>query len=112
MRVNKTGNAMPGSKQPKPELNYDSLSDSGSDSDSDIAGYEDIAPEFEPRPTKSLFDQTVLETPEEAVAYDAKTHGWNIKDGAKKLGLDVYGRMKLVNWIRREVGAAVCVQRC
>lgn len=97
---------MPGSKQQKPELNYDSMSDSGSDSDSDIAGYEDVAPEYELRPTKSLFDATVLDSPEDAVAYDVKTHGWDLKARAKKIGLDVYGRMKLVNWIRREVRCA------
>lgn len=53
--------------------------------------------------TKSLFSDRLLPSPNEAVAFDAKEHGFNVKEESQKKGLDVYGRMRLINWIRREV---------
>lgn len=55
------------------------------------------------RQTKSLFDDTLLPTPEEALAYDETVHAFRLRDVGTRLGLDLYGRMKLVNWIRKSV---------
>lgn len=55
------------------------------------------------RQTRSLFDDTLLPTPEEALANDAKIHSFNLREVGDRLGLDLYGRMKLVNWIRETV---------
>lgn len=55
-------------------------------------------------PTQSLFDQRTFESPEEALAYDTKEHAYSLKDEVKRLDLDLYGLVRLVNWIRKEVG--------
>jgi len=57
------------------------------------------------RRTKSLFDAELLDTPEEALDYDEKTHGYNVKTEGDRLGLDDYARIRLINYIRREVGS-------
>ena len=54
--------------------------------------------------TKSLFDETVFPTPEEAIQHDKQSHGVDIREIKEKLGLDVYGLMRLVNLVRKEVG--------
>jgi len=56
--------------------------------------------------TKSLFSDKTFPNPELAVAHDTKEHGFSIKDESAKKGLDLYGRMRYINWIRREVSSA------
>lgn len=58
--------------------------------------------------TKSLFSDRLLPSPNEALAYDTKEHGFNVKEECQRKGLDLYGRMRLINWIRREVSGPVC----
>jgi protein arginine N-methyltransferase 3 len=53
--------------------------------------------------TKSLFSDRTFPNPTAAIEYDTKEHGFSIKDESTKKGLDLYGRMRLINWIRREV---------
>jgi len=78
-----------------------SESDSGTDSDDNVS---DWASDFgDALKTKSLFEETVFDRPEEAIAHDKKTHGVDIKEVKEKLGLDVYGLMRLVNVVRKEV---------
>ena len=55
------------------------------------------------RRTKSLFDETILPTPEEALSHDEKEHSFRLREVGDIFGLDLYGRMKLVNWIRKTV---------
>lgn len=77
---------------------------SGSDSLDQDDGCSDWASDFgEALHTKSLFDDTVLPTPEECISHDKKNHGLDIKLVKETLGLDVYGLMRLVNIIRKEV---------
>lgn len=79
-------------------------SSSGSESVDSDDGCSDWASDFgEALKTKSLFDAEVLSTPEECIAYDKKAHGVDIRELKEKLGLDVYGLMRLVNSIRKEV---------
>lgn len=47
--------------------------------------------------TKSLFDDTLLDSPEAALKYDQETHGFNLRDRK----LDMYGRLRLINCIRK-----------
>ena len=53
--------------------------------------------------TKSLFDDLFFPTPEAALRHDEAKYGFGFKEVSERLGLDLYGRMKLVNWIRKEV---------
>jgi len=50
-----------------------------------------------------LFDAELLDTPEEALDYDEKTYGFNVNKVGDRLGLDDYARIRLINFIRREV---------
>jgi protein arginine N-methyltransferase 3 len=63
------------------------------------------------RRTKSLFDDSLLDTPEEALEYDERVHGYNVKSEGDRLGLDDYARIRLINYIRREVRVSIWVVR-
>ena len=54
--------------------------------------------------TKSLFSSKTFPNANAAIESDTKEHGFNIKDESTQKGLDLYGRMRLINWIRRNVG--------
>jgi protein arginine N-methyltransferase 3 len=56
--------------------------------------------------TKSLFSDRTFPNPTAAIEFDTKGHGFSIKDESTKKGLDLYGRMRLINWIRREVSCS------
>lgn len=53
--------------------------------------------------TKSLFDDNLLDSPEECLEYDERVHGYNVKNEGDRLELDDYARIRLVNYIRRKV---------
>jgi protein arginine N-methyltransferase 3 len=79
--------------------------DSGSSSGEEEDRLSDWASSLgEALQTKSLFEDKTFPNPESAVAHDTKEHGFSIKDESQKKGLDLYGRMRFINWIRREVG--------
>jgi protein arginine N-methyltransferase 3 len=79
-------------------------SDSGSETDDSDDNCSDWASNFgEALRTKSLFDEEVFPTPEEAIAHDKAKHGVDVKEVKERLGLDVYGLMRLVNLIRGQV---------
>jgi protein arginine N-methyltransferase 3 len=83
-------------------------SSSASESIDNDDGCSDWASDFgEALKTKSLFDDNVFATPEECMGHDAEKYGVDIKEIKTKLGLDVYGLMRLVNVIRKEVGRRV-----
>lgn len=42
-----------------------------------------------------------LDTPLEAVEYDARVYNWDLKKVVQDLDLDDYQRIKLINWIRK-----------
>nr|XP_018260362.1 protein arginine N-methyltransferase 3 [Kwoniella dejecticola CBS 10117]OBR82520.1 protein arginine N-methyltransferase 3 [Kwoniella dejecticola CBS 10117] len=54
----------------------------------------------EARQTKSLFDETVLPSPEAALEHDANVWDFNLHESCEKLGLDMFGRIRLINLIR------------
>nr|ODN91066.1 protein arginine N-methyltransferase 3 [Cryptococcus depauperatus CBS 7841] len=52
------------------------------------------------RQTKSLFDETILPTPDLALEYDIEKYDFDLRDAFKKIGLDLFGRIKLINLVR------------
>ncbi|OWZ43844.1 protein arginine N-methyltransferase 3 [Cryptococcus neoformans c45] len=52
------------------------------------------------RQTKSLFDDTILPTQELALQYDQDNWDFDLKEVCEKLGLDMFGRIRLINLIR------------
>lgn len=55
------------------------------------------------RQTKSLFDDTILPTQELAVQYDRDNWDFDLKEVCEKLGIDLLGRIRLINLIRNAV---------
>ena len=62
--------------------------------------------DFGAAPTKSLFGAETLDSAQAAVAHDAQK-GYDLAKEGSRLGLDLYGRMRLVNLIRRDVSEAL-----
>jgi protein arginine N-methyltransferase 3 len=60
------------------------------------------ASDFGAAPTKSLFTEETYENAQAALAADAK-EGYDLAKEGSRLKLDLYGRMRLVNLIRRDV---------
>lgn len=85
-----------------------SVCSTSSDSDLDPSASDDFSDwsDHAALPCRSLFDERVLPSVEEALAYDAQTYGWELGKECARLGVDEYGRMRLINYIRREVGDA------
>jgi protein arginine N-methyltransferase 3 len=79
-------------------------SDSGSDSDSvSDGGCSDWASSFgEARHTICLFSDATHPNPDAALAADKAATGFDLRETADRLGLDLYGRMRLVNLIRKQ----------
>jgi hypothetical protein len=80
---------------------------SGSDTEDDLDdGCSDWASSLgEARRTKSLFDDSVHESPEAALRYDEREHQFGLDKLCEQWQLDMYGRIRLVNLIRRDVRA-------
>lgn len=55
------------------------------DEDSDIADWDDWQDSAN-APTKSLFDETVLDDPLKAIAYDTRKHAFNLIKFCETLG--------------------------
>lgn len=58
--------------------------------------------DFGAAPTKSLFSAEVYDSAQAALAADAEK-GYDLAQEGSRLKLDLYGRMRLVNLIRRDV---------
>jgi len=91
-----------------PAASNDSRSTASSETGSDPEDFSDWASSLHgARRTKSLFDDDVLDTPEECLERDERVHGYNVQKEGDRLGLDDYARIRLINYIRREVGPDV-----
>lgn len=86
--------------QIQPELDgsdYEEVDDSDD-------GCSDWASSFgEARRTTSLFDHSVHDSPESALRHDAAKHGVQFNQLCEEWKLDSYGKIRLVNLIRRDV---------
>lgn len=87
-----------------PAASDDSRSTASSETGSDPEDFSDWASSLHgARRTKSLFDDEVLDTPEECLERDERVHGYNVQKEGDRMGLDDYARIRLINFIRREV---------
>lgn len=81
-------------------LPTDSGSESGSDNDDRCSDWASSIGEA--WQTRSLFDQTIYPNSERAIAGDKAKHNFDLEATVARLQLDIYGRMRLINWIRKE----------
>ncbi|ORY34837.1 S-adenosyl-L-methionine-dependent methyltransferase [Naematelia encephala] len=81
---------------------YDDHSGSSSSSSESDDGVSDWASSLgDALRTKSLFDDSIHPSPEVSLAYDVDKWRYNLKEEVKRLEVDLYGVMKLVNLIRK-----------
>ncbi|EIN12179.1 S-adenosyl-L-methionine-dependent methyltransferase [Punctularia strigosozonata HHB-11173 SS5] len=80
----------------------DALSTSSSEDDEDENFSDWVDEEADRVPCQSLFDDTKFPSSKEALAYDSKTHGFDLDATCKTLSLDTYQRIRLINYIRKE----------
>ncbi|KAJ6584357.1 S-adenosyl-L-methionine-dependent methyltransferase [Mycena capillaripes] len=60
-----------------------------------------VSDSMEQRPCRSLFEDKILPSVEEALAYDKKAHGFDLDALCGRLSLDTYGHIRLINFIRK-----------
>ncbi|KAI0354833.1 S-adenosyl-L-methionine-dependent methyltransferase [Trametes cingulata] len=88
---------------PPPADEHDSRDESSSEDEDDDQTWDDwVSDSITKRPCKSLFEDKTFDSVQEALAYDETTHGFSLKEVSSRLALDLYQRIRLVNWIRRE----------
>ncbi|KAJ7505877.1 S-adenosyl-L-methionine-dependent methyltransferase [Mycena galericulata] len=56
---------------------------------------------MEQRPCRSLFEDKVLSSVQEALAYDKESHEFDLDALCGRLALDTHGRIRLINFIRK-----------
>ncbi|CAN0484394.1 unnamed protein product [Ectocarpus sp. 12 AP-2014] len=73
----------------------------------DVTGEDEWSDwEDEDIPARSLFEDKLLPSAKEALKYDSDTYNFDLFVLRTKLGLDFYGCVKLVNYVRAEVSSA------
>lgn len=87
----------------KEDLTASAASDDGSSGDDNDSVCDWASSLGEALQTRSLFSSTILTTPQAALQHDESQHGYSLKGESDRLELDLYGRMKLVNYIRKNV---------
>ncbi|THH21417.1 hypothetical protein EW146_g166 [Bondarzewia mesenterica] len=94
------------------------LSDVGSEdgNDTSVSGEEEetwsdwISDSMNEQPCRSLFEEKILPTVSDALNYDKQTHGFDLSAACSKLSLDFHGRIRLINYIRKEKPTAQSLQ--
>ena len=95
---------------------------SSEDEDEDLTWDDWVSDSLSKHPCKSLFENKTFDTVQEALAFDENTHGFSLKAITARLSktgitlaqggtanfartpeLDPYKRIRLINWIRKEV---------
>jgi hypothetical protein len=82
------------------------LSDPGSSASESASGesdWQDVEPDEEPSTVVSLFDAQTFGSPSEMLAHCKEKHAFDFLATARKLQLDFYGAIKLVNFVRQRV---------
>ena len=86
--------------------NSQSGSDSGDDEEGDWEDWESGGDAQEGdedvEPTRSLFCDTMLCSPEAAIRFDAERFGFNLCQYAIEQRLDEYDIFRCINWVRRQ----------
>ncbi|KAF4577438.1 Protein arginine N-methyltransferase 3-like C2H2 zinc finger domain-containing protein [Pleurotus pulmonarius] len=83
----------------KSAVDDDGLSESSS-SDQDET-WEDWVDDSPPKPCRSLFDDSEFPSVDQTIAYDKSTHGFDLGSAFTKMVLDIHGRIRLINFIRK-----------
>ncbi|KAF7365651.1 Protein arginine N-methyltransferase 3 [Mycena venus] len=60
-----------------------------------------VSDSMDKRPCRSLFEDKVLPSVDEALAYDKASHGFDLDVLSVRLSLDTYRRIRLINFIRK-----------
>ena len=68
--------------------------------DDDDGDWEAWGGEAEIAPTKDLFSDRIFESAAECLAHQKATHNIDLAKIAADLRLDIYGRVKLINYVR------------
>ncbi|KAF8895249.1 protein arginine N-methyltransferase [Infundibulicybe gibba] len=74
---------------------------SSSEEDDEDQTWDDWVSDSEIRSCQSLFDSTRLPSVEAILAYDKENHGFDLNEACSKLSLDFHGRIRLINYIRK-----------
>lgn len=80
------------------------LSDSGSSASESVSGdsdWQDVEPDEESSTVISLFDSQTFSSPSEMLAHCKEKHGFDFLATVRRLQLDFYGAIKLVNFVRQ-----------
>ncbi|KAF8657322.1 hypothetical protein AX16_002244 [Volvariella volvacea WC 439] len=91
----------PSASAPNPDPENDSLLGSSSDDDDDQNWDDWVSDSATKQPCQSLFDNTKLESAEDALKYDREKYGFDLNQAIARLSLDFHGQIRLVNYIRK-----------
>ncbi|KAG7444182.1 S-adenosyl-L-methionine-dependent methyltransferase [Guyanagaster necrorhizus] len=83
-------------------IDEDGLSQSSSDEDDDDQTWDDWVSDSARQPCRSLFEEKSFPSVEEALKYDNVTYGFDLNGTCAKLSLDTHGRIRLINYIRKQ----------
>ncbi|KAF9450547.1 protein arginine N-methyltransferase [Macrolepiota fuliginosa MF-IS2] len=79
----------------------DSVSSSSTGEDDDQNWDDWVSDSIEKQECLSLFDDIKLASVKEAIAYDTENHAFDLDQVCSRLGLDFHGRIRLINYLRR-----------
>ncbi|KAK0222152.1 S-adenosyl-L-methionine-dependent methyltransferase [Armillaria fumosa] len=83
-------------------IDEDVPSQSSSDEDDDDQTWDDWVSDSTRQPCRSLFEERSFPSVEEALKYDNATYGFDLSGTCAKLSLDTHGRIRLINYIRKQ----------
>ncbi|KAK2465278.1 hypothetical protein APHAL10511_002632 [Amanita phalloides] len=84
----------------EPDLTQDS-SEQNTDDDVDEDWDDWVSDSIVQPSCASLFDDNTFPTVEDALLHDQSKHGFNLDQISKRLSLDIHGRIRLINYIRK-----------
>ncbi|KIY60815.1 arginine N-methyltransferase 3 [Cylindrobasidium torrendii FP15055 ss-10] len=94
---------IPGTSTPdEPIEDFSGSECSSSSSDGEEETWDDWVSDSAKQPCQSLFDEESFPSAQEALAHDKSTHSFDLDAACSKLALDNYGRIRLINYIRKE----------
>ncbi|KAJ8081154.1 hypothetical protein PM082_017997 [Marasmius tenuissimus] len=85
----------------EPEDDVESISSSEDEDDDDQTWEDWVEDSNNNQSCKSLFEDKTLQNAEAALEHDKKAHGFDLNEICAKLSLDVHGRIRLINFIRK-----------
>lgn len=85
----------------EPNSDIETGSSSSEDDDNDENWDEWISDSITQQECRSLFEIKSLPSAEEALKYDKQTYGFDLIETCGKLSLDFHGRVRLINYIRK-----------